>query len=434
MEAPIRQECLVVPQNEPRTPYQQQIQAAILSTHSAGVGRGATLELMWKKSEELECQATTVGHGQGLSTKNKGAIPKKYKEAPGQNPQGPSHGRSRSCLQRGRGSQQRQQSQSALCKGGGATASTCATTPAVAVQLGFFCPRHPADFRGEGWKKDAHQAYLWHISITIDVTAEEADTLTTPVTRHMEQNRCKWHFVKEDDPLWYWVLLNDFFKEVHGYCLNNLDHYTEWIKPRGWCHKVILQREQLNYCKHLTGVEPPPEDVERPSELTLHSHRAAYEAAKWNRPGKLIKKARATLMETLMLHRLEEEYYYILGGEKGDPPKVPEAVPMEVCSEAAELQAMEVETHLRAVNTSLRMNRSEMRKSELQRRHLKGDCLHLPCKAQLPPSLQPLPLMKTDSHQFRDRSLDTRGPGTPQWTLLEDGDPPRPPGHLSLSH
>ena len=44
----------------------------------------------------------------------------------------------------------------------------------------------PADFRGEGWKKDAHQAYLFHISVTIDVTAEEAEALTTLVTRHME--------------------------------------------------------------------------------------------------------------------------------------------------------------------------------------------------------------------------------------------------------
>ena len=150
----------------------------------------------------------------------------------------------------------------------------------------------------------------------------------------MEQNRCRWHFVKEDDPLQYSVLLNDFFEEIHRYCLNHLDHYTAWIKSHGWCHKVILQREQLNYCKHLTGVEPPPEDVERPSESILHSHRAAYEAAKWSGPGKLIKKARSTLMETLTLHRLEEEYYYIVGGEKVALPKFPETVPMEVCSEA----------------------------------------------------------------------------------------------------
>ena len=120
----------------------------------------------------------------------------------------------------------------------------------------------------------------------------------------MERNRCRWHFVKEDDPLWYSVLLNDFFEEVHRYHLNNLDHYSEWIKPCGWCHKVILQREQLNYCKHLKGVEPFPEDVERPSESTLHSHRAAYEAAKQNRPGKLIKKVKASLLETLTLHGL----------------------------------------------------------------------------------------------------------------------------------
>ena len=50
--------------------------------------------------------------------------------------------------------------------------------------------------------------------------------------------------------------------------------------------------------------------------------------------GKAIKKARATLLETLTLHGLEEEYYYILRGEKGDPPKVPETVSMEVCSKA----------------------------------------------------------------------------------------------------
>ena len=42
---------------------------------------------MQRKSEELEHQAATVGCGQGLSTKNQGAIPKKYEEAPGQNPQ-----------------------------------------------------------------------------------------------------------------------------------------------------------------------------------------------------------------------------------------------------------------------------------------------------------------------------------------------------------
>ena len=97
-EAPIRQEHPVVLQNELRTPYQQQVQAPVLSTHSTGVGRGTTLEMMWRRSQELECQAATVGHGKGLSTKNQGAIPKKYEEAPGQDTQGPAHGRCRSCL------------------------------------------------------------------------------------------------------------------------------------------------------------------------------------------------------------------------------------------------------------------------------------------------------------------------------------------------
>ena len=90
----------------------------------------------------------------------------------------------------------------------------------------------------------------------------------------------------------------------------------------------------MNYCKHLTGVEPPPEDVERLSELTLQFHQAAYETAKCSRTGKTLKKTRSTLLETLTLHGLEDEYYYIIGGEKGPPPKASEMVPMEVCSEA----------------------------------------------------------------------------------------------------
>ena len=93
-EALIRQEHLVTTQNEPRTPYQQQVQAPVLSTHSTGVRRGAILEMMRRKSQELEHQAATVGRGQGLSTKDQGAIPKKKEEAPGQDPQGLSRGRS----------------------------------------------------------------------------------------------------------------------------------------------------------------------------------------------------------------------------------------------------------------------------------------------------------------------------------------------------
>ena len=81
------------------------------------------------------------------------------------------------------------------------------------------------------------------------------------------------------------------------------------------------------------GVEPPPEDVERPSESTLHSYWAAYEAAKQSEISKNIKKAKATLLKTLVLHGLEEEYNYIVGGEKGEPPNIPDMVPMEIGGE-----------------------------------------------------------------------------------------------------
>ena len=70
--------------------------------------------------------------------------------------------------------------------------------------------------------------------------------------------------------------------------------------------------------------------MERPSESTLHSHWAAYEAAKQSRGGKQIKKTKATLLEFLVLHVLEEEYNYIVGGKKGEPPNTSDTIPMEI--------------------------------------------------------------------------------------------------------
>ena len=101
MEAPIRQDHPASTQKEPRTPYQQQVQAPILSTHSTGVGRGAILEMMRRKSQELECQTASVGHRWGLSTKSQGAPPQQTAEAPGQDPQSQTLGRSRSRLWKG---------------------------------------------------------------------------------------------------------------------------------------------------------------------------------------------------------------------------------------------------------------------------------------------------------------------------------------------
>ena len=323
MEAPIRQEHPVSSQKEPKTPYQQQVQAPVLATHSSWVGRGAILAMI-KKSQELELRTTTIGCGWGLPTKSQGA-PAQVREDPGQDPQDQTQGRSRSRLWKGF-----EKRQSQLTPRGGAFPSLSGASSATPVQLGHFHPRHPGDFRGEGWKKDAHWAYLYHISVMQDVTAEEAEALTAPITRHMERNRARWHFVKEEDPLQYSILLNDLFEEVHGYRLKYLDHYTEWIKPRGWCHKVILEKEQLNYCVHLMGAEPPASDVEWLSEATLWSHRAGHEAAKQGGTGKNYKRARTTLLETLKIHGLKEEYDYIIGGEKGPPPNRSGLVPMEV--------------------------------------------------------------------------------------------------------
>ena len=50
-------------------------------------------------------------------------------------------------------------------------------------------------------------------------------------------------------------------------------------------------------------------------------------------PGKNYKKAQATLLETLKIHGLKEEYDYIIGGEKGPPLNRSGPVPMEVGGE-----------------------------------------------------------------------------------------------------
>ena len=99
MEAPIRQEHPASSQKELRTPYQQQVQAPVLATHSSGIGRGAILAMI-KKSQELECQTTTTGHHWGPSTKSQGAPPQSG-EAPGQDPQDQNWGRRWSHLRKG---------------------------------------------------------------------------------------------------------------------------------------------------------------------------------------------------------------------------------------------------------------------------------------------------------------------------------------------
>ena len=233
--------------------------------------------------------------------------------------------------------------------------STSVTTSAPAVQKGCFHPRHPADFRGEGWNKDVHCTYAWYISITIDTTAQEADSLITPILRHMEWSRHWWHFVKEDDPLRYSVFLNDFFEEVHRYCLHDLDQYIEWINPRGWCHKVILHRGQLNYCKHLTGVEPPPEDMEgqasQPSALIGQLMRLPNRAD----PVSSSKRPRQLSWRPSMVWRRNTPTLWEV--KKVNCQRSLRQSLWKSVAKLEQLQAMEVEMHLQVINMSRGKNK-----------------------------------------------------------------------------
>ena len=85
--------------------------------------------------------------------------------------------------------------------------------------------------------------------------------------------------------------------------------------------------------------------------------------------------------------------------------------------------------HLPAVNMSLGKNKSEMKRNEIQQRHLEGNCLHLCSRAQPPPPppLQPPLLMTTDSHWSGDISPDDKRPRDPP----KDPTPRRRPSKAS---
>ena len=152
----------------------------------------------------------------------------------------------------------------------------------------------------------------------------------------------------------------------------------------------------MNYCTHLMGAEPPPDNVEWPSESTLRSHRAAYEAAKQGGSGKTYKRARAILLETLKIHGLEGEYYYIIGGRRGPHQVSWKQSPWKCVARGRPPQAREVETSPWVINRSPGRSKSRRRRSRGPKTTLGGNCLHQHCEAQrllLCPIWPPLPVM-----------------------------------------
>ena len=144
MGAPIRQECLVTTQAKNSLP-------------TTGTSSRPLHPFHWGQERSYPRDDVEEITGVGVPSclcrprmralhKGEGAIPKKTEEAPGQNPQGLAHGRSRSHLRKG--FEQRQQSQSTPHPGGRAFASTSGAPSAPPVQLGCFHSRHLTDVGG----------------------------------------------------------------------------------------------------------------------------------------------------------------------------------------------------------------------------------------------------------------------------------------------
>ena len=135
-----------------------------------------------------------------------------------------------------------------------------------------------------------------------EVTPQEAEEIIEPVLEYMEDNRVQWYHPKENDPVNFGRLLNNFFEGIRGYRLQGLDTYVKWIKAGGWYHKMVIENEQVNQVPHLRYASPPPERVDRPTDSTLRSHQDSFERAVANGSDKMIARWRRTYSEMLRLH------------------------------------------------------------------------------------------------------------------------------------
>ena len=164
--------------------------------------------------------------------------------------------------------------------------------------------KEPSTCRSEGWCKDTQRIYVYHLSLTSpEVTPTEAEEIIEPVLEYMENHRALWYYPKENDPVGFGRLLNDFFERIQGYRLQGLDTYVKWIKVGGWYHQTVINNEQLNQVPHLQFAPHPPPGVDRPSDSTLRSHKDSYERAMATGSDRAV----ARWKKTLRLHGLIAE-------------------------------------------------------------------------------------------------------------------------------
>ena len=139
------------------------------------------------------------------------------------------------------------------------------------------------------------------------MTPQEVEEIIEPVLEYMEDHRVLWYFPKENDPVNFGRLLNNFFEGIRGYRLQGLDTYVRWIKVGGWYHQMVIDNEQLNQVQYVQYAPPPPPGVDRPTDSTLRSHRDSFKRAVANGSDRMIARWRKTYGETLCLHGMIAE-------------------------------------------------------------------------------------------------------------------------------
>ena len=189
---------------------------------------------------------------------------------------------------------------------------------------------------------------MYHLNRTSpQVTPEEAEEIIEPVLEYMEDHRALWYFPKENDPVNFGRLLNDFFETVQGYHLQELDTYIRWIKVGGWYHKMVIDNEQLNQVPHLQFAPPPQPGVDRPTDSTLRSHRDSYEWAMATGTDRAIARWRKTYGETLRLHGRFTEANRVdpppAAGQAASAPAPARTPPPSSCSKCTSAQTVPME-------------------------------------------------------------------------------------------
>ena len=131
-----------------------------------------------------------------------------------------------------------------------------------------------ARFWSQGWKKDLECIFQAYYEYNFTSLKEAGwNKIRNKVFDHLLPHQEEWRRIKESDPLQYMPYMEEQFYAATRIRLEGLAGCTAWIKCGSYYHSMVAQREQLDKCPHLVGIELPRGPQMTPSESHLVSKR-----------------------------------------------------------------------------------------------------------------------------------------------------------------